>query len=56
LITEADLMSEAVLAARRLGRDYVRDQFRVAALRDVDLNIDKGQFAAMRTSVPGLSG
>ena len=40
-------MSEVVIAARGLSKEYVHDQFRIAALKDVDLDIHRGEFVAL---------
>jgi putative ABC transport system ATP-binding protein len=40
-------MSEAVISARRLTKEFVRDEFHVIALKEVDLDIDKGEFVAL---------
>jgi putative ABC transport system ATP-binding protein len=40
-------MTEVVIAARGLSKEYVRDQFRIAALKDVDLDIHRGEFIAL---------
>lgn len=49
-------MSDVVIAARGLGKEYVRDQFHIAALKDVDLDIHKGEFVAlMGSSASGKS-
>jgi putative ABC transport system ATP-binding protein len=39
--------SEVAIAARGLGKEYVRDQFRITALQDVDLEIRAGEFVAL---------
>jgi len=40
-------MSEAVISARRLTKEFVRDEFHVIALKEVDLDIEKGEFVAL---------
>jgi len=40
-------MSDAVISARRLTKEFVRDEFHVVALKEVDLDIDKGEFVAL---------
>jgi putative ABC transport system ATP-binding protein len=40
-------MSEIVIETRQLSKEYVRDEFRVVALEDVDLTIRRGEFVAL---------
>jgi len=40
-------MSEPVIMARRLTKEFVRDEFHVVALREVDIDIEKGEFVAL---------
>jgi putative ABC transport system ATP-binding protein len=40
-------MSEVIIRSRQLSKEYVRDEFRVAALDDVDIEIDQGDFVAL---------
>ena len=40
-------MSEAVIETRTLTKEYVRDEFHVIALKDVSLQIQKGEFVAL---------
>src|SRR3984885_7396242 len=40
-------MSEHVVITSKLSKEYVRDEFRVAALDAVDIVIDKGDFVAL---------
>src|SRR5215470_8922655 len=40
-------MSETVISARNLTKEFVRDEFHVIALKDVDLEIEKGEFVAL---------
>ena len=40
-------MSEQVVVTNKLSKEYVRDEFRVAALDAVDIVIDKGDFVAL---------
>src|SRR5258707_10292443 len=40
-------MSEAIISARRLTKEFVRDEFHVIALKDVDIDIEKGEFIAL---------
>ena len=42
-----NLMSEAIIETRNLTKEYVRDEFHVIALKDVSLEIDKGEFVAL---------
>jgi putative ABC transport system ATP-binding protein len=40
-------MSEPVISARRLSKEFVRDEFHLVALTDIDLDIEKGEFVAL---------
>src|ERR1700678_1696027 len=40
-------MSEAIIETHNLTKEYVRDEFHVIALKDVTLQIDKGDFVAL---------
>ena len=40
-------MAEIVIETRRLKKDFVRDEFHVIALRDVDIEIHAGEFVAL---------
>ncbi|HEX6544684.1 MAG TPA: ABC transporter ATP-binding protein [Bryobacteraceae bacterium] len=40
-------MSEVIIRTRKLSKEYVRDEFRVAALDEVDIEIEKGDFVAL---------
>jgi len=40
-------MSESVIETRQLSKEYVRDEFQVIALKDVDLTINQGEFVAL---------
>lgn len=40
-------MAETVIETRQLSREYVRDEFHVIALREVDLEIERGEFVAL---------
>ena len=40
-------MSETVIQTRQLTKEYIRDEFHVMALEDVDIDIHKGEFVAL---------
>src|ERR1041385_3470307 len=40
-------MSEIVIETRKLSKEFVRDEFHVVALQEVDLTIRRGEFAAL---------
>src|SRR5258705_6421824 len=40
-------MAETVIQTRQLTKEFVRDEFRVIALKDVDIRIDRGEFVAL---------
>jgi putative ABC transport system ATP-binding protein len=40
-------MSEPIISARRLTKEFVRDEFHVVALKEVDIDIEKGEFVAL---------
>jgi putative ABC transport system ATP-binding protein len=40
-------MSDVVITTRGLTREYVRDEFRVMAVKDASLDIHKGEFVAL---------
>ncbi len=40
-------MSEVVIETRNLTKEFVRDEFRVVALRDANLQVNKGDFVAL---------
>jgi putative ABC transport system ATP-binding protein len=40
-------MSDIVIETRRLSKQFVRDEFQVHALKDVDIEIHKGDFVAL---------
>jgi len=40
-------MSDAIITTRGLTKEYVRDEFRVTALKDVDISINAGEFVAL---------
>lgn len=40
-------MSDTVIQTRKLTKEFVRDEFHVVALKDVDIAIHKGEFVAL---------
>jgi len=40
-------MSETVIQTRQLTKEYIRDEFHVMALENVDIDIHKGEFVAL---------
>ena len=40
-------MTDAIIETRQLSKEYVRDEFRVVALQDVDITIAAGEFVAL---------
>ena len=40
-------MSEIVIQTRKLKKEFVRDEFHVVALKDVDIEIHRGEFVAL---------
>jgi len=40
-------MNEIVIETRKLGKEFVRDSFRVQALKDADLAVSKGEFVML---------
>src|ERR1700739_4771281 len=40
-------MSETVVKTRKLSKEFVRDEFHVVALDEVDIQIEKGDFVAL---------
>jgi putative ABC transport system ATP-binding protein len=40
-------MGEAVIETSKLTKEYVRDEFHVVALKDVDITINRGEFVAL---------
>src|SRR5579863_255661 len=45
--TGENTMSEVVIKTRQLSKEYIRDEFHVAALKDVSVSIEKGEFVAL---------
>ena len=41
------MASEVVIETRKLKKEFIRDEFHVVALKDVDIEIRKGEFAAL---------
>src|SRR5277367_5130042 len=40
-------MAETVIETHQLSKEYVRDEFHVVALKDVDISISRGEFVAL---------
>ena len=40
-------MNELIIQTRQLTKEFVRDEFHVVALKDVDVEINKGEFVAL---------
>ncbi len=40
-------MSETVIQTSHLTKEFIRDEFHIVALKDVDIQIDKGDFVAL---------
>jgi putative ABC transport system ATP-binding protein len=40
-------MSDAVIQTRKLTKEYVRDEFHVVALKDADMDVQRGEFIAL---------
>ncbi|HJY07907.1 MAG TPA: ATP-binding cassette domain-containing protein, partial [Bryobacteraceae bacterium] len=40
-------MSDTVIRTRKLSKEYSRDEFKVTALDEVDIDIDRGNFVAL---------
>jgi putative ABC transport system ATP-binding protein len=40
-------MSDIVIETRKLRKEFIRDEFHVIALKDVDIEIERGQFVAL---------
>ena len=41
-------MSEIVIETRGLSKEFIRDEFHVVALKDINIQIEKGEFVALR--------
>src|SRR5258708_4411025 len=46
-VKERQNMAETVIQTRQLTKEFVRDEFRVVALKDVDITIGRGEFVAL---------
>src|SRR5947209_6446961 len=40
-------MSETIIKTRKLSKEFVRDEFHVIALEEVDIEIERGDFTAL---------
>ncbi len=40
-------MPEIIIKTQKLSKEYIRDEFHVVALKDVDIDIEKGEFVAL---------
>ena len=40
-------MSETVIKTEHLTKEYIRDEFHIVALKDVSINIERGEFVAL---------
>src|SRR5262249_37432072 len=40
-------MTETIIETRNLSKEYVRDEFHVAALKEINIEIGKGEFVAL---------
>ena len=40
-------MSETIIETKQLSKEFIRDQFHVVALKDVSLQVQKGEFVAL---------
>ena len=40
-------MAEVIIESHRLTKEYIRDEFHVVALKDVDITISRGEFVAL---------
>jgi putative ABC transport system ATP-binding protein len=40
-------MPETVIEARQLSKEYIRDEFKVVALKNVDMTVTRGEFVAL---------
>ena len=41
------MAQEIVIQTRKLSKEFVRDEFHVIALKDVDIDVRRGEFAAL---------
>ena len=41
------MMAETVIQTSGLGKEFLRDEFHIVALRDVDIEVPKGEFLAL---------
>jgi len=44
---ERDSLTETIIETRSLTKEFVRDEFHIVALKDVDISIHKGEFIAL---------
>src|SRR5262245_25480162 len=47
MFSGTETVNEIVIEARQLTKEFVRDEFHVVALKDVDITIERGEFVAM---------
>ena len=40
-------MGDTIIRTRQLSKEYARDEFKVMALDEVDIDIDRGNFVAL---------
>ena len=41
------MMAETMIQTDKLGKEFLRDEFHIVALREVDINVQKGEFLAL---------